>query len=287
MQVVETNFAFSTVLNPSQVLLAIARVWVLAPNERAIRVRALIDPGSTWTFMSRELALTLGVKFCRVSASIGGVAMHESVTVSSAADIQISPTSKGELSLKTLALIVPHITSYLPKQKFTIHKWPHLCGLQLADNPINDDPIHLLIGANLYSALLRDGVKRGSNLHDPVAQETIFGWIISGNTNLNSPHTDQLFNVHHCITNKALDDSLKKFWEIEEVPHTRILSLDDELCEEHFRQTHSRTIDGRYMVRLPFKSEPPINIGSSRHIAEASLKRIESRLSKNEVHRHI
>ena len=67
--------------------------------------------------------------------------------------------------------------------------------------------------------------------------------------------------------------------------HTRIFSVDDELCEEHFLQTHSRTIDGRYMVRLPFKFEPPVNISSSRHIAEASLKRIESRLSKNEVHR--
>ena len=50
--------------------------------------------------------------------------------------------------------------------------------------------------------------------------------------------------------------------------------MEDELYETYFRQTHSRAADGRYVFRIPFKSDKPLEIGESRYIAEQSLKRI-------------
>ena len=52
-------------------------------------------------------------------------------------------------------------------------------------------------------------------------------------------------------------------------------------CENHFIKTHFRDPSGRYVVRLPFKSDPPINIGESKYIATRSLMNIERRLLKS------
>ena len=276
-----THFSFSKPIKHTQVLLATARVWVLSPSNRAVRVRALLDQGSTWTFMSRDLARTLNIKLNSVSASLSCVGETEAGTVSSAADIRFSTNSHGESTLETTAVVLPSITAYVPNCKLPIKTWPHLSGLEVADDPYNTDPIHLLIGANIYGEFICDGIKKGG-VGEPIAKKTIFGWVLSGNTiQSNKTHT---FTVHHCISSKTLDASLKSFWIIEEIPQKQILSVEDELCEEHFRKTVLREKDGRYVVHIPFKSSPPLAIGESRHIAESTLKRIENRLAKDEIH---
>ena len=65
--------------------------------------------------------------------------------------------------------------------------------------------------------------------------------------------------------------SLHRFWEIEEVPQ-KASRNPEEQCEEDFRAIHSRTPEGRYIVRLPFKNYPPISISESRSIAISNLK---------------
>ena len=42
---INTHFSLSQPINHSNILLATARVWVLSSTNRAIRVRALLDPG--------------------------------------------------------------------------------------------------------------------------------------------------------------------------------------------------------------------------------------------------
>ncbi|XP_070519720.1 uncharacterized protein [Cardiocondyla obscurior] len=51
-----SHFSVADSVRPAKILLATARVWVLSSTGRAVRVRALLDPGSTWTFMSSDLA---------------------------------------------------------------------------------------------------------------------------------------------------------------------------------------------------------------------------------------
>ena len=84
------------------------------------------------------------------------------------------------------------------------------------------------------------------------------GPVLSDTLKTNIPLT-----VHQSITAQVLHEDLTKFWELEELPNRDPLSNDEKFCEEHFLTTHRRTSDGRYMVRLPFKSGPPIKIGVS------------------------
>lgn len=68
---------------------------------------------------------------------------------------------------------------------------------------------------------------------------------------------------------------------MEEISSEPALSEEDERCEQHFIKTHERDSDGRYIVRLPFKNGPPIEVGSSRETAALLLSKLEQRLQKN------
>ncbi|XP_071578599.1 uncharacterized protein [Temnothorax nylanderi] len=181
-----------------------------------------------------------------------------------------------------LAVKVTSLSKYAPNRVQSTSQWAHISDLTLADrNPMSSDPIDVIIGADLYGMLILDGVRKG-NASEPIAQNTAFGWILSGPlAPARSLHPDSV-HIHHGTILENLDLDLRRFWEIEEVPHKRHLSPEEQQCEEHFAATHSRTPEGRYVVRLPFKTGPPIDLGKSRFTALASLVRSERRLLREQ-----
>lgn len=68
---------------------------------------------------------------------------------------------------------------------------------------------------------------------------------------------------------------------MEDVPQRTLLSPEEQRCEDHFRATHTRSKDGRYTVRLPFRNSPPADLGDSRRAALASLYRLQRNLQLN------
>ena len=67
-----------------------------------------------------------------------------------------------------------------------------------------------------------------------------------------------------------------RFWEQEEVARC------DQEAEDHFRATHRRTSEGRFVVRLPFKVTP--ELGPSRPAALRTLNSMQQRFRKNPHH---
>ncbi|GFW35714.1 hypothetical protein TNCV_4435631 [Trichonephila clavipes] len=56
------------------------------------------------------------------------------------------------------------------------------------------------------------------------------------------------------INSDSLNQQLQAFWEIEKVDKSSIeYSLEEEICETHYQNTHYRTEEGRYVVQLPLK----------------------------------
>ncbi|XP_029157630.1 uncharacterized protein LOC114930057 [Nylanderia fulva] len=84
-----------------------------------------------------------------------------------------------------------------------------------------------------------------------------------------------------CVAAPCLDELIQKFWETEEIPSKIIYSSEEELCETHFRQTHSRNADGRYMIRLPFRNNQPPVLGDSYNLAQRLYSQTERRLLCN------
>ncbi|GFY02312.1 DUF1758 domain-containing protein [Trichonephila clavipes] len=86
----------------------------------------------------------------------------------------------------------------------------------------------------------------------------------------------------HCGFIQAADNlehSIKKFWEIEnvEIDSVKISELD--ICEDHFKSTHSRDDQGRYTVAMPLKD--PSCLGESRQTAIQRLNSLWKRLSRD------
>ncbi|XP_024869854.1 uncharacterized protein LOC112453358 [Temnothorax curvispinosus] len=155
--------------------------------------------------------------------------------------------------------------------------WPHLHDLKLADpEPSSRHPIHVLIGADLYGSLLLNDVRQGP-FGTPTAQLTVLGWIVSGPTGNASSDTESA-SVLNCVTCEETNSLLQQFWADKSIPAQTFLTEEDERCERHFVETHSRNSQGRYIVRLPFKNGPPGNIGDTLQRAMLLYKKMKSRL---------
>ncbi|XP_011884112.1 PREDICTED: uncharacterized protein LOC105571257, partial [Vollenhovia emeryi] len=177
------------------------------------------------------------------------------------------------------AYILPKLTAKLPPFRMNKQIWPHVAGLQLAD-PDFSTPGHIdiIIGADNYGTIILPGLQLGEG-SSPIAQRTIFGWVLSGPVSAETSHSVQ---AHHCTADRNLQDLLARFWTQEEFPTsvTSIRTEDEEKCEQHFLSTHTRDTTGRYVVRLPLKSDPSV-LGESKQRALGCLQGLFQRFSRN------
>ena len=92
-------------------------------------------------------------------------------------------------------------------------------GLRLADPNFNEpSEIDIILGAELYESLRLPGVELNGVA---VFTNTVFGYVASGTVADNQ--------VSHVAVNfnRAHDNELKRYWEIEEVPRKHKLSPDN------------------------------------------------------------
>ncbi|XP_073844146.1 uncharacterized protein [Musca autumnalis] len=156
------------------------------------------------------------------------------------------------------------------------------CDIQPFEDPhfFKPSSIDMIIGSDFLPIINLNGV-RANIIYGLEARESQFGWYLSGPLPVAEVCTfSTSITVEEDI---ALSEQMKKFWELEEVSTVPQLSETDKYCEEFFKETTSRQPNGRYVVRLPFKSDYPneIFLGRSKNIALAQYCRMEKTLEKN------
>ncbi|XP_011884088.1 PREDICTED: uncharacterized protein LOC105571229 [Vollenhovia emeryi] len=149
-------------------------------------------------------------------------------------------------------------------------------NLRLAD-PVFDKPntIDLLIGAGLYWKILV-GTPKNRDPGHPAFQNTRLGWIVGGE--IPGPR-DNSSRTHLAITNDMLNSQLERFWRQEEIPETIQYTEEEKYCEKHFEETVQQDMDGRFVVRLPQRSE--VHLGESKEQALRRLLSLERRFTKD------
>ncbi|XP_070169690.1 uncharacterized protein [Polyergus mexicanus] len=273
----------SPLKNPPNVLLATAWVILRTVEGRKFKVRALLDQGSAVSFISESLCQTMRTKRSRASLHVQCFGERYSGVAKSQVSLTLeSCNGRGSSTFSLTAFVYQKITSYAGSKTKTVDCWPHLRKLSLADpDPFSNHPIHLLIGSDLYGSLLKQKVKHGPT-GTPTAQLTALGWILSGPTGTSNSITGSATSLN-CVTTPSLDSLLQKFWEIEEISSEIQLLDEDKKCEQHFIETHQRAEDGRYIIRLPFKTDPPLDLGSSRETAALLYSKLEQRHFPSEI----
>lgn len=268
------------------VLLATAVVHIFSTTGEAITIKALIDQGSENAIIKSSLAKRLGLVrlpyFSNVKG-IGDIAVESEPVLFS---FRIGSCVIPSFSMDVEAISMEKITGTLPLVPIEKEPWPHLQGLKLADKNFDcPSNIELLLGAEAYENIILNGVVKKID-NSPTAQNTQLGWLLFGavksqnNLELKSNHT---FLSRADIDNR-LDETLRSFWEIEEIKNKKALTVKESQAESMFAKTVTRTNEGRYSVSLPFDPAKEDRVlGDSRSTAVSCLIQMEKRFMKNKL----
>lgn len=135
----------------------------------------------------------------------------------------------------------------------------------------------MLIGAEKFWDMICVGqIKLGDG--KPVLQKTLLGWIVAGKVTSPRNNMSVSFNFS-CM--QELDETLRKFWQIENIEGSQNVTSEDTYCEKHFKETHARNSQGRFIVKLPVKEDIIKDIGSSKEIALKRFLSLEKRLARD------
>lgn len=271
------NAAVNIVQQPMvNMLLATALIKIKAPFGW-VNARALIDPGSQVSLATENIVQQLRVPRSPTRVNVIGVGNAKAGECKGNVALRVCSRLNDE-GVDVTAFVMRRITGELPAMATGTTSWPHIGSLQLADVTFGKPgPIDVLLGADVYQSLLVDGVRKGQS--GPVAQNTIFGWVLTGPTNASSSRASiNVSSMHVCI-----DTQLRKFWEIEEGNQERTPSMEDAACERHFLETAKRESDGRYTLQMPFATTTK-TLGESRSMAVRRLLQIERRYAGQREH---
>lgn len=271
-------------INQSQTLLATAQVNIQSTCGKTLRFRALIDPGSQATLITRTAANLLNLKIKKCNTTVRGLGATIAGESNHMVNCKVSSIYNEMKSIFIEAVVMSKLTDMLPSNFITVSpSWTHLQHLQLADPTYyKPEKIDIILGADVYGDLIIPEIRKGLT-GEPVAQNTTLGWIIIGKFVSTSTQQNSSREVIACFSEITVCDQLRKFWELEEVIDVKKPTKEDILSETHFQRTHSRKPDGHYSVDLPFKTKDnmPPNFGNTRKMAFMRLYQVERRLNAN------
>ncbi|XP_072764623.1 uncharacterized protein [Anoplolepis gracilipes] len=265
-----------SVKGSTQVLLATAVIYIRDQYGNPHEYRALLDSGSQFNFMTRDMSEKLHLKPKSIHTTIMGISNTAVNTIQ-----RIHATIESRINscrFKVPFLVINQITERLPM--FKVNK----THLHIPPNITLADPsyfipgrIDILLGASIFWELMCSRQIRQSK-NEPVLQETILGWIISGPMHIGN--VKQPNQEAYCgVSLSMLQHQLENFWKIEEVKLPIQRLTEETHCEEHFLSTYQRNEEGRFVVRLPLEDTTK-ELEKSYKSSERRLKILERKLER-------
>lgn len=277
---VSTSTPLQCSSNACSVILATVQLEVLDSQGHPHVVRALLDSGSQANILTERCFHRLKLRRNSIDVPLYVMGQDTSDLPSSIPRGQttciVRPIAQTDPSYRMDFVLVPQICGLMPNTRLNTSQWKHLVNIKFSDSSF-DRPgkIDMLLGASIFPWILKCSRVFGK-FSEPVAMETIFGWILMGNSSL---YSHSSVNSFHLTLDNSLNKTMLKFWEIENLPDVAMLSPEDIECENIFKKTVYRNTYGRYVVSLPFKTEQ--NFVGSREIALRRLYSLERKLAQN------
>ena len=257
-------------------LLATAIIKVVDLKGNLIPCRVLLDNGSQMNFITAELARRVRLPLKDLNISVLGVGKSDTKATSF-----VSITIKSRFNHFSQAIncvVLPQVTVPLPQESIPLSNIEIPQNIELADEKFYEPAkVDMIIGVALFWDLMCiEQIKLSKN--QPTFKKTLFGWVASGVTSANKGGN----RVCHVVTNDQLNDTVKKFWELEHgLFFHRHQSPDEKKCEDYYDRTVQRDNSGRFIVKLPIKHDILDQLGETKSIAYRLLLSQEKRLMKN------
>ncbi|XP_062715075.1 uncharacterized protein LOC134291391 [Aedes albopictus] len=266
---------------PKVSVLPTAMICVRASDGKFMKVRALIDSGSEASLITEATVNKLRLPRSNAKFVVSGLGQQQAGTTRGLVELVIANRFREEVILNTKAFVMNKLTSTLPSQHLCLESSILTDEVQqnLADPEFNrPGPIDVVLGSDVFLLILKAGQVRNSS-RVPVAQNTIFGLVVSGNQAVYTTGIQGNFSIVNLHTELDINQSLRQFWEQEEVPKPQQLTPSEQTAVAYFRSTVSRDEMGRFIVRLPFDDSKPA-LGESFTAAMKRLRTMERRFQR-------
>ena len=170
-------------------------------------------------------------------------------------------TSFNKKDFQCRPAVVPLVTEELPnKQLAPVHSYHHLTGLQLADPTFNTPGrVDILLGADVWLQIQGDAPPVKASSTEPGAQDTIFGWALTGPVKLAGQASKGIptYHIQSIMSNEELYNMAYDFWKGEAVEEPESpISIIEAQVEKHYDSHISYSPSNcRYQVTLPRKPD--------------------------------
>ncbi|GFU98103.1 uncharacterized protein TNCV_1491271 [Trichonephila clavipes] len=110
------------------------------------------------------------------------------------------------------------ITSQIPSEFLDVKDLDYLKSIPLSDEEfMSPKECDIILGSDCFFDILRSGKIVGSK-NEPIAQRTMFGWVVAGKLNVKNKEPHELYSHFLSTENELNTDSLlQRFWETEEL----------------------------------------------------------------------
>lgn len=244
----------------SCVLLSTALVNVVDYKGDTHTVRAMLDNGSTASFITENLSKTLKLPIHSTSINVEGL-NRGATPITSRSKVVIHSRTDLEYSLKIDCFIIKQIAHMIPSEHFDTNPLNIPANIKLADPTFNSpSEIDMLLSADVFwSILSNEQISLGKD--KPILNNTKLGWLVSGSLTFNR-HNSIHKSFHCSIVETDIQNQLNRFFELESVPSVPQISKEEHECEQHFKNTTTRQEDGRFVVQIPLTKSPEV-LGNS------------------------
>lgn len=213
-----THSVVSLAVASNTVLLATAIIRIVGLAGKSIQARAFLDPRADTSFVSQAVVQAVSIVPQRVDAAVWGFSSSRPLQIRHQAQAKIANLD-GNFETCITALVKHRIDLRIPSTPVEVQYWPHIQGLRLTDpGCMTPSRIDVLLGADIWNRVFLDERRQGPP-GTPDAYVTQFGFVLLGPA---SPSTGTV--AVNTITSHQTADlcaELRRFWEIEEVSHSR------------------------------------------------------------------
>lgn len=163
-------------------------------------MRALLDSGSSASFVSERIVQSLQLPRVKQGVSVSGIggSCPES-KIQSSTNFKLSPIFGKSETKEVVALVIHQVTRELPITTIPYdRRWKDLRNIQLHAKFNIPGRIDVLLGVDVFTAVLCQGRRKGPS-GTPVAIETIFGWVLCGALELSVPGVSNITSCHSSV----------------------------------------------------------------------------------------
>lgn len=232
-------------------VLPTAVVRVRENSESLLRFRALIDSGFEATLILKACVNKLGLPRTNGKVVVSGLGQQSAGTARGLVKLEICNRFNEVRVLRTSAYVMGKLTSTLQTQQCIINA--SLLGKQILECIADPayympGPIDIILDSDVFLALLKSGQVKDS-ISVSVAQNTIFGWIVSGNYAIYTSSTHSNIAIVNLHTEVDVNQTLGLFWEQEEMQQSNPLTSSEQAATNYVRSTFTRDEKGHYYSR--------------------------------------